>query len=80
MASPEDRSLQEREQGRRHPESTVRAYLTVIDRNPEAVEKALMNKFWVAQALLLVPEADACHAGHTGKSACVTVKKLYAAS
>jgi hypothetical protein len=31
-------------QGRRRPESTVRAYLTVIDRNPEAVEKALMNK------------------------------------
>jgi hypothetical protein len=29
---------------RRRPESAVRAYLTVIDRNPEAVEKALMNK------------------------------------
>ena len=27
-----------------HPESAVRAYLTVMDRNPEAVEKALMNK------------------------------------
>ena len=38
------RSLQEWEQGRRRPESAVRAYLTVIDRNPEAVEKALMNK------------------------------------
>jgi hypothetical protein len=38
------RSLQEREQGRRRPESAVRAYLTVIDRNPEAVEKALTNK------------------------------------
>ena len=38
------RSLQEWEQGRRRPESSVRAYLTVIDRNPEAVEKALMNK------------------------------------
>ena len=37
------RSLQEWEQGRRRPESAVRAYLTVIDRNPEAVEKALMN-------------------------------------
>jgi hypothetical protein len=32
------------EQGRRRPESAVRAYSTVIDRNPEAVEKALMNK------------------------------------
>jgi len=38
------RSLQEWDQGRRRPESAVRAYLTVIDRNPEAVEKALMNK------------------------------------
>jgi putative transcriptional regulator len=37
------RSLREWEQGRRRPESAVRAYLTVIDRNPEAVEKALMN-------------------------------------
>ena len=35
------RSLQEWEQGRRRPESAVRAYLTVIDRNAEAVEKAL---------------------------------------
>ena len=38
------RSLREWEQGRRRPESAVRAYLTVIDRNPEAVEKAPMNK------------------------------------
>jgi putative transcriptional regulator len=38
------RSLQEWEQGRRRPESAVRAYLTVIDRNPQAVEKALINK------------------------------------
>ncbi|MBZ5672605.1 MAG: hypothetical protein LAO04_23135 [Acidobacteriia bacterium] len=38
------RLLQEWEQGRRRPESAVRAYLTVIDRNPEAVEKALTNK------------------------------------
>ena len=38
------RSLQEWEQGRRRPESAVRAYLTVIDRNPEAVEKALTSK------------------------------------
>jgi putative transcriptional regulator len=35
------RSLQEWEQGRRRPESAVRAYLTVIARNPDAVEKAL---------------------------------------
>jgi putative transcriptional regulator len=38
------RSLQEWKQGRRRPESAVRAYLMVIDRNPEAVEKALMNE------------------------------------
>ncbi len=38
------RSVQEWEQGRRRPESAVRAYLTVIDRNPEAVEKALTSK------------------------------------
>jgi hypothetical protein len=38
------RSLQEWEQGRRRPETAVCAYLTVIDRNPEAVDKALMNK------------------------------------
>jgi hypothetical protein len=37
-------SFQEWEQGHRRPESAVRAYLTVIDRNPEALEKALMNK------------------------------------
>lgn len=38
------RSLQEWEQGRRRPESAVRAYLTVIARNPQAVEKALTGK------------------------------------
>jgi putative transcriptional regulator len=38
------RSLQEWEQGRRKPESAVRAYLTVIARNPGAVEMALANK------------------------------------
>ena len=38
------RSLQEWEQGRRRPEGAVRAYLTVIDRNPQAVEKALASK------------------------------------
>jgi glycyl-tRNA synthetase alpha subunit len=37
----------------------VRAYLTVMDRNPEAVEKAFTNKPWVAQALLPVRKADA---------------------
>jgi DNA-binding transcriptional regulator YiaG len=36
-ASP--RSLQKWEQGRRRRESAVRPYLTVIDRNPKAVEK-----------------------------------------
>jgi putative transcriptional regulator len=35
------RSLQEWEQGRRRPEGAVRAYLTVIANDPEAVEKAL---------------------------------------
>ena len=35
------RLLQEWEQGRRQPEGAVRAYLTVIDRNPEAVRNAL---------------------------------------
>jgi hypothetical protein len=34
------RSLQEQEQGRRRPESAVRAYLSVMDRNPKAVEKS----------------------------------------
>jgi len=29
---------------RRRSESAVRACLTVMDRNPEAVEKALMNR------------------------------------
>lgn len=38
------RSLQEWEQGRRRPEGAVRAYLTVIDRNPKAVEEALTNR------------------------------------
>ena len=38
------RLLQEWEQGRRRPESAVRAYLTVIDRNPETVEKTRTNR------------------------------------
>ena len=38
------RSLQKWEQGRRRPQSAARAYLTVINRNPEAVEKALTNE------------------------------------
>jgi DNA-binding transcriptional regulator YiaG len=44
MASQQSRSLQEWEQGRGRPESSVRAFLTGIDRNPQAVEKALLNK------------------------------------
>jgi putative transcriptional regulator len=35
------RTLQEWEQGRATPDSAVRAYLLVIDRNRAAVEKAL---------------------------------------
>jgi putative transcriptional regulator len=38
------RSLQEWEQGRRRPEAAVRAYLTVIERNPRAVEEALTGR------------------------------------
>jgi putative transcriptional regulator len=35
------RTVQEWEQGRAEPDIAVRAYLTVIDRNPDAVQKAL---------------------------------------
>jgi putative transcriptional regulator len=35
------RTLQEWEQGRTVPDSAVRAYLMVIDRNPRAVQEAL---------------------------------------
>lgn len=35
------RNVQEWEQGRRQPEAAVRAYLTVIDREPAAVVRAL---------------------------------------
>ncbi len=38
------RTLQEWELGRAQPPSAVRAYLTVIDRNPRAVEAALGGK------------------------------------
>jgi putative transcriptional regulator len=38
------RTLQEWEQGRTVPDSAVRAYLTVISRNPQAVRKALSGK------------------------------------
>lgn len=38
------RSLQEWEQDRRQPEGAVRAYLMVIDRNPDAVQGALWNR------------------------------------
>lgn len=35
------RTVQEWEQGRRRPDQSARAYLTVIARNPQAVEDAL---------------------------------------
>ena len=35
------RTVQEWEQGRRQPDQAARAYLTVIERNPKAVEEAL---------------------------------------
>jgi putative transcriptional regulator len=35
------RAIQDWEQGRRRPELAARAYLKVIEHNPEAVEKAL---------------------------------------
>lgn len=35
------RTVQEWEQGRRRPDQSARAYLTVIERNPQAVEEAL---------------------------------------
>jgi putative transcriptional regulator len=38
------RTLQEWEQGRTVPDGAVRAYLTVISRNPQAVQKALAGK------------------------------------
>src|ERR1035441_4516326 len=38
------RTLQEWEQGRTSPDSTVRAYLTVIERNPQAVIDALSTQ------------------------------------
>jgi putative transcriptional regulator len=37
-------SLRDWEQGRFSPDATARAYLTVIDRNREAVEKALARQ------------------------------------
>lgn len=37
------RTLQEWEQRKREPDSAVRAYLTVIDRDPEAVARALRS-------------------------------------
>jgi putative transcriptional regulator len=35
------RTLQNWEQGRRHPDGPAQALLRVVDKNPEAVEKAL---------------------------------------
>jgi putative transcriptional regulator len=37
-------SLRDWEQGRFSPDPTVRAYLTIIDRDPDAVEKALTRE------------------------------------
>ena len=37
------RTLQEWEQGRARPDGAVRAYLIVIDRNPDAVRQALVG-------------------------------------
>ena len=37
-------SIAETGDWRRRPENAVSTYVTVIDRSPEAVEKALMNK------------------------------------
>lgn len=37
-------SLRDWEQGRFSPDPTARAYLTIIDRAPEAVEKALTER------------------------------------
>ena len=37
------RALQEWEQGRRQPDSTARAYLTVISKEPAAVRRALAS-------------------------------------
>jgi putative transcriptional regulator len=37
------RTLQDWEQGRVQPDAPIRAYLTVIDRNPEAVTRALRS-------------------------------------
>jgi putative transcriptional regulator len=37
------RTLQEWEQGKAAPDNAVRAYLTVIDRNPQAVVEALRS-------------------------------------
>jgi putative transcriptional regulator len=41
------RTVQEWEQGRARPDGAVRAYLTVIDRNPDAVRQALAS--WVVE-------------------------------
>ena len=38
------RTLQDWEQRRRDPDSAIRAYLTVIDRNPKAVQQALGHR------------------------------------
>ncbi|MGA3202405.1 MAG: helix-turn-helix domain-containing protein [Bryobacteraceae bacterium] len=38
------RTLQDWEQRRRDPDSAIRAYLTVIDRDPRAVQRALEQR------------------------------------
>jgi putative transcriptional regulator len=38
-----NRTLQQWEQGRQRPDSAVRAYLLVIDREPDAVRRALAS-------------------------------------
>lgn len=43
------RALQEWEQGRRHPEPAVRAYLTVIRHDPDAVVRALQAESGASQ-------------------------------
>lgn len=37
------RTLEKWERGERHPEASARAYLTIIDKNPDWVKKALSS-------------------------------------
>ncbi len=60
-----------RNRGRRRPESAVRAYLTVIDRNPEAVEMAVRAAWHRAGAAALTEllrfRATICYPEDIGK-------------